>query len=124
MMHRPSAFLLVLAALLSACSGDEAPVAESVAPVVHTAQVQTSELAGYYAAADGAILVDRFTYEGTLGARTRMLDWLAARVPIVCTRLSEISEDLAARDIALVAECGDASGLERAILKLVADPAD
>ncbi len=85
--------------------------------------VQTTELFGYYEAANAALLVDRFTYEGVLGARTRMLDWLAAGLPIVCTRLSEISEDLERRGIALSAEPGDARALSDAIVELVEDPA-
>ncbi|HMQ24067.1 MAG TPA: glycosyltransferase, partial [Planctomycetota bacterium] len=85
--------------------------------------VQTTELFGYYEAANAALLVDRFTYEGVLGARTRMLDWLAAGLPIVCTRLSEISEDLERRGIALSAEPGDPRALSDAIVELVEDPA-
>lgn len=85
--------------------------------------VQTRELHGYYQAADAAILVDRVTYEGTLGARTRMLDWLAASLPIVCTRLTEISLELEQRGLALTVEPGDVSGLRDAIVRLVNEPA-
>ncbi|MBX3130093.1 MAG: glycosyltransferase [Polyangiaceae bacterium] len=85
--------------------------------------VQTRELHGYYQAADAAILVDRFSYEGTLGARTRMLDWLAASLPIVCTRLTEISLELEQRGLALAVEPGDVTGLRDAIARLVNEPA-
>ncbi len=85
--------------------------------------VQTAELPAYYAGAHAAILVDRFSYEGTLGARTRMLDWLAAGLPIVSTRLSEISLDVERAGAAILADCGDARGLAEGLLELCRDPA-
>ncbi len=84
--------------------------------------IKSSELPTYYACADAAILVDRFGYEGVLGARTRMLDWLAAGLPIVSTRLSEISLELEAAGIAVTAPCGDTLGLRDAIRRLLTDP--
>ena len=84
--------------------------------------VQTSELASHYACADAAIFVDRFSYEGMLGARTRALDWLAAGLPIVCTRLSEISIQLGDAGVALTAPCGDALRLRDHIRSLMNDP--
>lgn len=85
--------------------------------------VQTAELPAFYAGAHAAILVDRFSYEGTLGARTRMLDWLAAGLPIVTTRLSEISHEVERAGAAITAACGDARGLADAMLELLRDPA-
>ncbi len=84
--------------------------------------VQTAELPAYYGDAHAAILADRFGYEGALGARTRMLDWLAAGLPIVCTRLSEISLELEREGAALCAECGDAEGLAAQLLRLAREP--
>ena len=84
--------------------------------------VQTAELPAYYADAHAAILTDRFGYEGTLGARTRMLDWLAAGLPIVTTRLSEISEVLEEEGAALCSSCGDVPSMVANILRLANDP--
>jgi glycosyltransferase involved in cell wall biosynthesis len=84
--------------------------------------VQTAELPAYYADAHAAILTDRFGYEGILGARTRMLDWLAAGLPVVTTRLSEISEVLEEEGAALCSECGDVPSMLANILRLVNDP--
>ena len=86
--------------------------------------VQTAELPAYYAGAHAAILVDRPGYEGMLGARTRALDWLAAGLPIVCTRLSEISIELERRGVALTAPCDDPEALKDAIIALYDDPND
>lgn len=85
--------------------------------------VLSEELPVYYQSAHAAILVDRYTTEGQLGARTRMLDWLAAGLPIVTTRLSEISCDLEVRGLALTASCGDPRGLADAVVRLARDPA-
>ncbi len=99
-----------------------------VAGSVHAARyhfagwVQTAELPAYYGDAHAAILTDRFGYEGVLGARTRMLDWLAAGLPIVTTRLSEISHEVEARGAGLTARCGDAEGLAEHLVALAADP--
>lgn len=83
--------------------------------------VPTSELAGQYAGADAAVLADRWSYEAVLGTRTRMLDWLAAGLPIATTRVSEITEELGRRGLAATAACGDAEGLAKAILSLSRD---
>lgn len=85
--------------------------------------VQTAELPAYYGDADAAILTDRFGYEGLLGARTRMLDWLAAGLPVVSTRLSEISVELEEVGAALCSECEDIDAMSQNILRLVRDPA-
>ncbi|MEQ8454718.1 MAG: glycosyltransferase [Sandaracinaceae bacterium] len=85
--------------------------------------VQTAELPAYYGDAHAAVLTDRFGYEGLLGARTRMLDWLAAGLPIVTTRLSEISVDLESVGAALCSECENIDAMTQNILRLVRQPA-
>ncbi|MGE0785866.1 MAG: glycosyltransferase [Sandaracinaceae bacterium] len=85
--------------------------------------VDTEELPSVYASAHAAILTDRFGYEGLLGARTRMLDWVAAGLPIVSTRLSEISEDLERKGACLASPCGDAEAMTENLLRLVREPA-
>lgn len=85
--------------------------------------VSNDELRAHYAAADAGIFVDRACYEGVLGARTRVLEWLAAGLPVVCTRQSEISFELEAAGIAVTAPCGDALQLRDAIRRLMNDPA-
>lgn len=84
--------------------------------------VQTAELPAYYADAHAAVLTDRFGYEGLLGARTRMLDWLAAGLPVVSTRLSEISHDVEREGAGLCSPCGDVDAMVDNILRLVREP--
>jgi glycosyltransferase involved in cell wall biosynthesis len=50
----------------------------------------------YYAEADIGINIDRFTYEGVLGSRNRIVQFLAHGIPVVSTPLSEISRRLSA----------------------------
>lgn len=84
--------------------------------------VETAELPAYYRDAHAAILTDRYGYEGLLGARTRMIDWAAAGLPIVTTRLSEISRALEDAGAALASPCGDVDSLVENILTLVNEP--
>ena len=53
----------------------------------------------YYAQSDVGINIDRFTYEGVLGSRNRILQFLAHGLPVVTTPLSEISIQLAKRGL-------------------------
>lgn len=53
----------------------------------------------YYRESDMAVNVDLFSYEGLVGTRTRILEWAAAGIPILTTCLSEITEDLAEKNL-------------------------
>ncbi len=53
----------------------------------------------YYAESNVGINIDRFTYEGVLGSRNRILQFLAHGLPVVTTPLSEISIQLAKRGV-------------------------
>lgn len=53
----------------------------------------------YYAEATVGINFDRFTYEGVLGSRNRILQFLAHGLPVVTTPLSEIAIQLAKRGL-------------------------
>lgn len=81
--------------------------------------VPADTLPELYASADAAFLCDRPGYEGELGARTRVLDWLAAGLPVVMTRLSEISRELESEGAALTAEPGRAQALAEHVGSLV-----
>jgi glycosyltransferase involved in cell wall biosynthesis len=61
--------------------------------------VPFNEAPRYYAEATIGINIDRFTYEGVLGSRNRILQFLAHGLPVVTTPLSEISVQLARRGL-------------------------
>lgn len=82
------------------------------------------EVAGYYAECDAAVNVDHFSTEGLLGTRTRILEWAAAGLPIVASALSDLTEDLADRDLILTFGFGDAMGLSEKILSVARNRED
>lgn len=77
---------------------------------------ESDEIPAFYRQADAAIVTDRFSYEGELGARTRINDWMDFGIPIICTEQCELTRDLAGRGLAFVHRPGDTEGLARAIL--------
>ncbi len=61
--------------------------------------VSYEDVPRYYAESDVGINVDRFTYEGVLGSRNRIVQFLRYGLPVVTTSLSEISQRLAQRGL-------------------------
>ncbi len=78
---------------------------------------ETEEVPAFYRQADAAIVADRFSYEGELGARTRINDWLDFGVPVVASEQCELTRDLASRGLAFLFRVGDAEGLARAVIE-------
>lgn len=84
--------------------------------------VPTSEVVSYLAESDVAINIDALTYEGLLGARTRMLDWMQAGLPILTTVTCELTEILARERLAFTFGHADADNLAGQLLRLSAMP--
>lgn len=53
-----------------------------------------SKLSAVYATCDVGISIDRVTYEAELGSRTRLINFLAAGVPVISTVVTELTEQL------------------------------
>ena len=83
---------------------------------------ETEEMPAFYRQADAAIVADRACYEGELGARTRINDWLEFRVPVIAGEQCEMTRDLAARNLAYTFRVGDAESLAAAVLAAADDP--
>lgn len=75
-----------------------------------------------YLEADMAINIDCFSYEGLLGTRSRLLEWMRAGLPIVTTELCELSRILARREMAYSFPMGDAQALGAVVAGAAADP--
>lgn len=80
----------------------------------------SEEIPAFYRQADATIVTDRFSYEGELGARTRLNDWLDFGIPIICTEQCELTRELVERDLVHSHKAGDVDGLVAAILKVAA----
>jgi glycosyltransferase involved in cell wall biosynthesis len=75
-----------------------------------------------YASADAAVYMDLPCAESDLGARTRVLDWIARGIPVLCTRGSDISRTVETEGLGAVVPQGDCAAMAEAVLALAADP--
>ncbi len=84
--------------------------------------VDTREVPGFYLDADVAINCDRQNLEGELGSRTRILEWVAARLPVLTTPVCELARDLTQRDLVGGFAPGNAAELADRIVHLAGCP--
>jgi hypothetical protein len=80
------------------------------------------EAAAYRRRADLGVVTEKSLAERTLGSSGRVLEWLQADLPLVCTDISELGSILAEHDLAGVYRQGDPGDLARVILEAAADP--
>jgi len=73
--------------------------------------LKREEVPSYVAAADLGVLADRPMYEGVLGSKNRIVQWMAAGLPAAYNRVGEIGDYLAAGDLGLTFPVGDAAAL-------------
>jgi glycosyltransferase involved in cell wall biosynthesis len=77
----------------------------------------------YYAASDIGLNVDRFTYEGMLGSRNRVIQFLAGGLPVLTTPLCELVAILAAEGHLRTFQIGDAEAFAAQLLRTVGERA-
>ncbi len=82
----------------------------------------TEEVGAYFEQADLAIFADRYSVEGELGTRTRIVDWVQYNLPIACTSLCELTDVMAANDLITTFEIGSPESLAKAILDVHRNP--
>jgi glycosyltransferase involved in cell wall biosynthesis len=78
--------------------------------------VPADHVAGYWGQADLGILTERKMYEGELGDKNRVVQWLGYGLPVAYNRVGDLGDLLAGRDLGLVFDCGDSNGLAEKIL--------
>lgn len=83
--------------------------------------VPTEDVPNYYLESNAALNVDRWSVEGQVGYRTRLLDWIWAGLPVVTTVLCELSETLAAQNFVTPFRIGDAQDLSIKLAALAVD---
>jgi glycosyltransferase involved in cell wall biosynthesis len=79
------------------------------------------ELADYYAESDVGLNIDSLHYETIFGTRTRLVEMLAAGLPVITSRGCELSELVASSGAGTVFESRDSAGLGRQLLRLAHD---
>lgn len=85
--------------------------------------VPFSDVPAYYRECDLGINIDCFSYEAVLGSRNRVLQFLKHGVPVLTTRLSEITELLCHERCVLGFEVGNAQSLAQELLSAINAPA-
>jgi glycosyltransferase involved in cell wall biosynthesis len=86
--------------------------------------VPTSDVQNYYLESNLAINIDRWTVEGQVGYRTRILDWIMAGLPVLTTVLGELTEELAQKRFVTTFRIGDPQDLGIKLAGLAADCAE
>jgi glycosyltransferase involved in cell wall biosynthesis len=76
-----------------------------------------------YAQCDLGLSIDRFTYEAELGSRTRLINFLAAGLPVASTVVTELSQELEEDGVLFPFKMGDAESLTRVLLEAADLPA-
>ncbi len=84
--------------------------------------VPYARLPEYYALADVAVNSDRNLLEVRLGTKTRFMEWIACRIPIITSRLCELSRDLERAKGALAFAPGDGEALSSHLLWAASNP--
>lgn len=84
--------------------------------------IPTEEVGHYYEQADLAIFTDRYSVEGELGTRTRIIDWIQFQTPIACTKLCELAHELSDLELIETFTIGDPTSLAETILKVKSHP--
>ena len=74
--------------------------------------------------ADLGIILDRFLYEGLLGHRTRILEWMRYGLPILCSDQGEAAELVREAGAGWPVPLGDPLAVADLLVKLAASPAD
>ena len=80
-----------------------------------------NELTEYYVESDVGLNIDSLHYETIFGTRTRLVEMLAAGLPVVTSRGCELSELIAANGAGFVFASGDGLGLGQLLHRLARD---
>lgn len=86
--------------------------------------VSTDDVQNYFLESNIALNVDRWSIEGQVGYRTRILDWIMAGLPVVTTPLCELSQELADHSYVTTFRVGDPQDLSIRLAALAVDCAD
>jgi glycosyltransferase involved in cell wall biosynthesis len=81
----------------------------------------TQEVPDYWAAADVGIHLDRPIYERELGSQNRVLSWMRAGLPVLCSEISELSSVIKAHGLGFTFPPNDRDALADAIVGAAGD---
>ena len=73
--------------------------------------VRAERVASYMAEANVGVLAERPAYDGMLGSKNRIVQWMGAGLPAACSRVGELGDLLAERRLGLTFPAGHADAL-------------
>lgn len=79
-------------------------------------------LHNYFLESDVGLILDRWSYEGLLGSRSRLLDWLLYELPTVLTMTAQLTEELVRDGLAFSFPHRDGAALAQMLTALAAQP--
>jgi glycosyltransferase involved in cell wall biosynthesis len=83
--------------------------------------VPTEDIKNYYFEADVGINIDKDIYEVRLGSKMRIPDWLRAGLPVLTTKVCELSQIIDRENIGFTFKPKDVEGLKQKILWMVSN---
>jgi glycosyltransferase involved in cell wall biosynthesis len=86
--------------------------------------VRATRVPDYWTEADLGILAERPIYEGWLGSKNRVVQWMGFGLPVLYNRVGMLGELLERQGLGLTFEAGDVAGLRERILWAARRPAD
>jgi glycosyltransferase involved in cell wall biosynthesis len=78
--------------------------------------VKKEKVGSYLAEADLGVLTDRPIYEGMLGSKNRLVEWMVAGLPLLYNRQGDLGELYSRESVGLTFPPGDAQGLCEQVL--------
>jgi glycosyltransferase involved in cell wall biosynthesis len=78
--------------------------------------VRADAVAAYVSEADLGVLAERPIYEGLLGSKNRVLQWMGAGLPVLYNRVGDLGDVVEERGLGLTFAAGDAAGLTERLL--------
>ena len=83
--------------------------------------IASEDVPSHLAEADLGVLTDRPMYEGRLGHKNRIVQWMGAGLPVAYNDVGDLGEELRTHELAFVFDSGDAEALARSILSAARD---
>lgn len=84
--------------------------------------IPKEEVYSCYFEADIGINIDRYMYEGLLGSKNRILDWMRAGLPALAAEHAELTTLLGKEGIGFTFDLGEPESLAAELLELAANP--
>lgn len=86
--------------------------------------VPAEQVQDYWSASDLGVLTEQPIYEGLLGSKNRIVQWMGYGLPVAYNRVGDLGDLLAERRLGLTFRAGDAAGLTEQILWAADHPAE